>query len=197
MCLHPVHINQRQGYITILYQIPVQNTCVNIMSILQLHSRLTPGVAFTRHDEITFSLLDVVTCPIRMEITSNMIMFNYQYYDKFCFKQHDISKTHHNRTYNTRRLKDPRTGLEFETQHAIRHLYIMLPTRDNLVELVKTRIPEISTEQIDDFVPIEDDQRTNTQEFINLIEGMAQSRRDSKKQVIALTIFFWQARCAP
>ena len=52
------------------------------MALQQLDSRLTPEIDFTRHDEITFSLLDAITCPIRLEITDEMIIFNHQYYDQ-------------------------------------------------------------------------------------------------------------------
>ena len=70
------------------------------MSIQQLNIRLTPAVDYTRRDEITFSLLDVVTCPIKMEITSNMILFNHQFYDQRTWKSHDDSEARNNRKYN-------------------------------------------------------------------------------------------------
>ena len=45
---------------------------------------------------------------------------------------------------------------------------------------MKKRILSIRTEKINDFVPIEDDQRANTLEFINLIQGMACSRKENQ-----------------
>ena len=57
-----------------------------------------------------------------MEITANMIMFNYQYYDQVCFERHEISETVHNREYGAHRLKDPRTGYEFELSIIIKDL---------------------------------------------------------------------------
>ena len=99
------------------------------MSFQQLDSRLTQDVDFTPRDEITFSLLDIVTCPIRMEITDTMIIFNYQYYDQVCFDKHERSEAVHNQKYGTFHLKDPRTGYEFDAQTAIKDLYVKHTTR--------------------------------------------------------------------
>ena len=59
-------------------------------------------------------------------------------------------------------MKDPRTRFDFDTQTAIRKLYISRPTHTNLVELVKNRIPAIREEQMNDFVTDEDDRPINT-----------------------------------
>ena len=126
------------------------------MALQQLDSRLTPEIDFTRRDEITFSLLDTITCPIRLERTNDMIIFNHQYYDQVCFNRHERDETTHNHNHGTYRLKDPRTGYDFETHTAIRNFYIGCPTRANLVKLVKNFIPAIRIEQVYDFVPDED-----------------------------------------
>ena len=113
-----------------------------------------------------------------------MIIFNHQYYDKKYFYRHERTETtcNHNRVRermiepNEMRLKDPRVVFDFKPLYAIQNLFISRPTRDNLVEFVKNRIPEITAEQINECVPNEDNRLTNTAEFINLIKTMAHLR---------------------
>lgn len=67
-----------------------------------LDSRLTPNIDYTRRDEITFSLMDCITCPISMEITDHMIIFNHQYYDRTSFDSHRFVPETDDTTTNTR-----------------------------------------------------------------------------------------------
>ena len=117
------------------------------MSLQQLDSRLTPEIDFTCRDEITFSLLDAISCPIRLERTDDLIIFNHQYYNQVCFDRHERADTSHNHSHGTDRFKDPRTGYDVDMQTAIRIKYICRPTRANLVELVNNCIPAIRTEK--------------------------------------------------
>ena len=89
-----------------------------------------------------------------MEITNDMVIFSHQYYDQRCFDRHERAKTTYNHKHRTNFLKDPRTGFDFDTQTAIRKLFIGRPSRANLVEFAKNRIPTIRAEQINDFFPM-------------------------------------------
>ena len=119
------------------------------MAHQHLDSRLTPNINFTRHDEITFSLMDAIKCPISMDISDNMIIFNHQYYDRHSFDCHERAKTILNqRCVRERlieqdeiRLKDPRTGQDFNPTYAIRSLYHARPTRQILASFIMKRIP--------------------------------------------------------
>lgn len=62
------------------------------MAFLNLDSFLSPDINYTRRDEITFSLLDVIKCLISLEITNNMIIFNHQIYDRATFERHHSNK---------------------------------------------------------------------------------------------------------
>ena len=66
-----------------------------------LDSRLTPNIDYTRRDEITFSLMDAIKCPISLEISDKMILFNNQFYDCDNFDSHRTSET----SLNERRLR--------------------------------------------------------------------------------------------
>ena len=96
------------------------------MAHLQLDSRLTSNMDFTRRYEITFSLLDCIECPICMEISNEMTIFNHQYYDKRSFDRHERAKTTRNHNRLEIRLKDPRTGYDFDPQYAIQFFLIIL-----------------------------------------------------------------------
>ena len=154
------------------------------MSHRHLDARLTPNIDFTRRDEITFSLLDAIKCSISMEIYKNMIIFNHQYYDHCCFDRYErIENTRNHRRVSQGEieldkmsLKDPRTGMNFNLSYAIHTLFIARPSRANLALSVKNCIPEITKEEINAFVPDQDDQKTNTEDFINLIRTMTHSR---------------------
>ena len=150
------------------------------MAYLQLNSRLTPNIDFTRRDEITFFLMDTIKCRISMEIPQNMIIFNHQYYNRICFDKHERNENtlNHRRVRQEQiepdkmRLKDLRTGMGFNPGFAIRTLYHAHPSRDILVQFIKKRIREITKEEINAFVPDQEDQKTNTEYFMSLIRTM-------------------------
>ena len=77
------------------------------------------------------------------------------------------------------RLKDPSTGTDFNLTFAILTLYHTCPSRDILALFIKKHIPEITEEEINAFVPKQDDQKTNTANFINLIRTMDNSRQEN------------------
>ena len=149
-----------------------------------LDSRLTPNIDYTRRDKITFSLMDAITCPISMEITDHMIIFNHQYYDRTSFDIHRGAETLLNerrvRSGTIRqdeiRLKDPRTGQDFNPTFAMRTLYHPRPTREVLQNFIRQRIRDITAEEVDVVVPETDNYTTNTRNFLSQIRTMALSR---------------------
>ena len=67
----------------------------------------------------------------------------------------------------------------FNTGFVICTLYHARPSRDLLVQFIKKRIPEIIEEEINAFVPDQDNQKTNTDFFMNLIRTMANSHQEN------------------
>ena len=55
---------------------------------INLDDRLTPAIDYTRRDEIIFSLVNIITCPIVLEATDDMVIFNHHFYDRNAFDQH-------------------------------------------------------------------------------------------------------------
>ena len=68
--------------------------------------------------------------------------------------------------------------MDFNPGFSIRTLYHALPTCDILVQFINKYILEITKEEINAFVPDQDEQKTNTGNFINLIRTMANSRQE-------------------
>ena len=105
--------------------------------------------------------MDAIKYPISMEISEKMIIFYHQYYDQVSFDKHERNETIINKRRVRERLiepdaiclKDPRTGMDFNPTFAIRTLYHARPSRDILVLFIKKRIPEITEEEINTFVP--------------------------------------------
>ena len=71
-----------------------------------LESRLTTTIDYTRRDEITFSLMDTIKCPISLDISNNMVLFNHQFYDRPNFDSHHTSETR----LNERRVQSGEIG---------------------------------------------------------------------------------------
>ena len=113
-----------------------------------------------------------------MKISKDMIISNHQFYDRHSFDRHERTENSCNQCRVRKRdivtdemcLKDPRTGMNYEPGYTIQHLFITRPSHANLALFIKNRIPEITAEQINAFVFDEDDQKTNTADFINLIK---------------------------
>ena len=55
------------------------------MNTSRLYERLDPAFDYTNHDVIVETLLDVITCPISIDISDMMIVFNDQCYDVILF----------------------------------------------------------------------------------------------------------------
>ena len=87
------------------------------MVLSNLDNRLFPGVDFTRWDEITFDLVEIIERPILLELSGDIDIFNLQFYDRDSFDSHRrMEHTNGKRVIrkgdvnHVSRLKDPRTG---------------------------------------------------------------------------------------
>ena len=49
------------------------------MAFSNLDTRLIPDIDFTRRDEITFDLVYIIKCPILLESSDDMVIFNLQF----------------------------------------------------------------------------------------------------------------------
>ena len=157
------------------------------MSNITLNTRLTPTIDYTRRDEIIFDIMDMIKCPIYLDTTDDMIIFNHQFYDNDSFGQHRHNESQRN---NSRRrsgyrraedycLKDPRTGENFNFGLAIREHYIHHPSKSNVEEMLRNRLRTATDEEIADFVPW-DDERNFGAIFISYIKRRAAPRQPNK-----------------
>ena len=129
------------------------------MALSNLDQRIIPSLEYTRRDEITFSLLGIIECPIIIGTSDNMVIFNHQFYDREAFDKHRrfeqigqdnlIARGRMNR--EDARLLDPRTNQKFNTTYAIRTLYHNRPSRAMIANLIVKRISGITVLEIDQF----------------------------------------------
>ena len=158
------------------------------MSHPDLDSPLNAAIDYTRRDEITFSLMDTIKCPISLDYSENMVLFNHQFYDRTNFDSHRSSETRLNErrirlgqiSRDGARLKDPRTGEDYNSTYALRCLYNANPTRAIIKDVVRNRIPHMTEEDVNAFVPEEDDCTMNITNFVNQIRTMANSREPNR-----------------
>jgi len=154
------------------------------MALSNLDQRIIPSLEYTRRDEITFSLLGIIECPIIIGTSDNMIIFNHQFYDREAFDKHRrfeqiaqerlIASDYIER--EDARLLDPRTNQKFNATYAIRTLYHNRPSRAMIANLIVKRISGITVLEIDQFLPTLDDYNTNSANFVSQIQGIAASR---------------------
>jgi len=145
------------------------------MAASNLDTRIIPLLDFTRRDEITFSLLDIIECPIILGTSKDMIIFNHQFYDREAFQKHRTTEQVSQDNLIARgrldradaRLKDPRTGDNFNSTFALRSLYHSRPSRAMIANLIVKRIMGITVSEIDQFLPALDDCNTNLENFVS------------------------------
>ena len=88
-----------------------------------LSRRVDPAHDFTLYDELMIALDDLIKCPILLDTSDDMIIFNLQSYDKASFETHKRNKQarnciRENSGYLGFTLKDPRTNTNFEYRSA-------------------------------------------------------------------------------
>ena len=154
------------------------------MVVSNLDTRIIPLLEYTRRDEIIFSLLDIIKCPIIIGTSEDMVIFNHQFYDREAFQRHRTTEQVSQDNLIARgrldredaRLKDPRTGDNFNRAFALRSLYHSRPSRAMIANLIVQRIIGITVSEIDQFLPALDDYNTNSENFVSQIKGMVASR---------------------
>ena len=152
------------------------------MALSNLDNCLFPGVNFTHWDEITFDLVDIIKCPILLESSGNMVIFNQQFYDRESFDSHQrMEQTNEERSIrrgdvdHVSCLKDPRTGQNVNPTFVLISLFHSRPNRSVIAHTINRRIPGIMSDEINDFLPNIDDITTNTGEFVAQITAFAES----------------------
>ena len=101
----------------------------NISSV-NLDQRLQPEFDYTRRDELINGMMDMITCPIKIESTERVEIFNNRFYDVATFNRYcsecfwkNQRRQQSNYTTNINILKDPRTGVNFDYDFAVEHMY--------------------------------------------------------------------------
>ena len=139
-----------------------------------LNERLTPQIDYTHRDEIIFRFVDITTCPIEMETTDDMIIFNHQFYDRTAFDRHHRNKLRassarlssgyeENSTNN--RFKDSKTGTNYNPRYARRTLYQSRPSSQDIEASLFERLPPLSPSLLSHFIP----QQSNNEEEMILL----------------------------
>ena len=108
----------------------------------RLSRRVDPAHDFTYRDELMITLEDLIKCPILLDTSDDMIIFNLQCYDKASFETHKRNEQARNRIredsgYSDFTLKDPRTNTNFEYRSASMNImhsdYIPRPSLISMV----------------------------------------------------------------
>ena len=50
-----------------------------------LDDRVVPSIDYIRHDQIICDLMDIIKCPITIDISEDPVLFNNQFYDRIVF----------------------------------------------------------------------------------------------------------------
>ena len=164
------------------------------MSYINLEDRLHLEVDYTFRDDVIFTLLEVTKCPIMLESSHDMILFNNHLYDRFSFDEHRKNESIRNqrksssgyRGDDANRLKDPRTGENLNYTFALRTLFTTQPVRDDFIILITNRIRGLTDEQAMEFIPRMDDDgsgipQRNVSNFINHLQTLSSTRVNNQR----------------
>lgn len=65
----------------------------------RLGTRIVPKLDFTLHDDTVLSLVDMVKCPIALEVTDNIIIVNNNCYDRPNFEKYRFAAVRSNLSF--------------------------------------------------------------------------------------------------
>ena len=127
----------------------------------RLSNRVNAEEDFTLRDEIMLAFEDLIKCPILLDNSSEMIIFNLQCYDKQSFDTYKQGEEERNRNLEESgyspsnfTLKDPRTNTKFTYNEASRTiLFNHFIPKVSLVSMIMSRIPQIHLNEIQQFIP--------------------------------------------
>ena len=151
---------------------------------------VNPPLAYTRRDEVITSLMDQVKCPITLDTSDTMIIFNDQLYDSDAFEQHRL----HEQSQNQRRLdsgydssycrlKDPRTNRNFRYDHAISNLYFDSMTDERICQMINTRNPSVTILEAREFIPV-NHTIISSNDFVTHVNRLAHGSSDRRTAYI-------------
>ena len=157
------------------------------MSSVNLDQRLQPDFNYTKRDKLIDSMIDMITCPIKMEITEQMAIFNNQCYDVQCFYYHrnqchrkNQRRAQSNYTTNINIFKDPRTGTDFDYTFAVEHMYYRRLTQNQLRQIIVNRYPVLTFAQTLEFLPPWNG-NMKVDEFVTHIKNLAELRQPERE----------------
>ena len=136
--------------------------------LARINARINVEHDFTRGDEIILTLHGLVTCPILLEPSHDMIIFNNHCYDKESFlhykqgemrrNERRIASGYHGQT----RLKDPRTGTNFNYTIAMHRHYYETISSEKLALMFLSRIANLTEGKCRHFIPNVESFEVNT-----------------------------------
>ena len=119
-------------------------------------------VDFNIHDEVVSQLLSVIECPMLKDISDDCIVFNNQCYDKKAWAPHVNQEQLRNwngevqgwrKSGDNQRLKDPRTGENFNIIHWRNKMLHRSLNRPKMKKLIMARDPSLQSKNGLSFVP--------------------------------------------
>ena len=154
-----------------------------IMNTSWLNERIHPAYDYTNHDVIVESLLDIVKCPIAIEVSDLMILFNDQCYDVLQFDQYKADEYTRNQIRTSSgypsRFKDPRTGEDFNFRIAINTLlHSELPIL-GFEEMLLRRVQSLSRDEARVYLPPDKDV-IHVGEFVTHITRLGEERIEQR-----------------
>ena len=81
-----------------------------------------------------------------------------------------------NSGYTNAQLKCPRTERNFPYDTGLHNLYHSQPRRDDIFSLILRHIGDLSLDDVDQFLPLDDNRKRNVTNFVSHIECWAQIR---------------------
>ena len=149
---------------------------------------------YLSRDDVIVALKDICTCPLVLETTNDMIIFNDNCYDKDRFEQlkaHSIAEYERKVSLRYRNplkiLKDPRTNANFNYDIAVSRFCHESVTTVELQRILRRRVPTLSLDDTLEFIPSGNRRHVCVNRFVKHIMSLFEER----KNIIEL----YQAHC--
>ena len=129
----------------------------------RLCTRIVPELDFTVHDDTVLSLVEIVKCPIVLDVTDTMCIFNNNCYDRPNFDKYRCAAVRDNVAFGNsgytdwqheNSIKDPRTNELLNYGQAIQNTYFeALVPRYALQRIIVARVSGLTASEADCFIP--------------------------------------------
>ena len=140
---------------------------------------------FTDRDEVLVSLHDIFKCPLVLESTDDMILFNDNCYDRKRFK--DLQDFHLKKfndamtrgNYRFRKeIRDPRTNQDMEYDMAMTHHYYDSISISELQSVIHRRIPYLTIASMEEFIPPNHRRLVTVTAFVQHVMSLYERRKE-------------------